>query len=236
MNIKKLIENNLPQNTDYLAGYSDLRGLLPAKYEGFNYAIVLARRLDDRIINSIADGPNIDYFNHYQEVNNELNLVARNLADAISSLGSKALVIASTSHDKDLDENYSQTLRTDFSHKMASTRAGLGWIGKTALFISEQFGPRMRLATVLTDYHLPYCKEPIYESQCGSCDLCVRECPAQAANGKHWNVHVDRDEFFDAFACRKKARELSRNNLNKEISLCGRCVSVCPVGKKTPKI
>jgi epoxyqueuosine reductase len=232
MNIKKIVKNNLLQNAGYLVGYSDLRGLLPAKYEGFDYAIVLARRLDDRIINNIADGPNIDYFDHYQEVNDELNLVARNLADAISSQGSKTLVIASTSHDKDLDDNYFQTLRTDFSHKMAATRAGLGWIGKTALFISKQFGPRMRLVTLLTDCPVPYCKEPMYESQCGSCDLCVRECPAHAANGKLWNIHIDRDEFFDAFACRKKARELSRNNFNKEISLCGRCIAVCPIGKK----
>lgn len=234
--IKKLVEKYLPQNAEYLVGYSDLRDLLPAKYKGYDYAIVLVRKLDDRIINNIEDGPNIDYFHHYHEVNTELDLIAQNLADAISVKGNKALVIGSTSHDKDLDESYSQTLRTSFSHKMAATRAGLGWIGKTDLFISKQFGPRVRLVTVLTDYPLPYCTKPIEESNCGSCDLCVQECPAQAATGKLWNIHIDRNEFFDAFACRKKARELSWNNLNKEISLCGKCIVVCPVGKKAPKI
>jgi epoxyqueuosine reductase QueG len=187
--------------------------------------------LNDRIIDSIAEGPNIDYYNHCQEVNRELTKVAHHIAEEIQLQGSKSLVIEQSTEDEDLDESYYKTLRLDFSHKMAATRAGLGWIGKTALFISEKFGPRVRLVTVLTDYSLPYCTDPIDESRCGSCDLCVRHCPAQTANGKLWNIHVDRNEFFDPFACRKKTRELSYQNFNKEITLCGKCIAVCPIGK-----
>jgi epoxyqueuosine reductase QueG len=232
MNIKKMIKILLPRNAEYLIGYANLNGLLPGTYRGLDYAIVLARRLNDRIIDSIIEGPNIDYYNHYQEVNLELTKVAHSIADEIQLQGSKSLVIEQSVHDVDIDENYYKTLRLDFSHKMAATRAGLGWIGKTGLFISEKFGPRVRLVTVLTNYPLPYCTEPIDKSQCGSCGLCVRHCPAQAANGKLWNIHVDRDEFFDPFACRKKARELSYQNFNKEITLCGKCIAVCPIGKK----
>lgn len=232
MDINKLIKQTLPQDVDYEVGYACFRGLLPEKYNSFDYAVVLARRLDDRIIDSIGNGPTRDYFNHYNEVNCELTSVAHNLAHALAADGSKALATEQSVHDKDLDDSYFQTLRTDFSHKMAATRAGLGWIGKTALFISRQYGPRVRLVTVLTDYPLPFCNDPVEESQCGSCELCVRECPAEAANGLLWNIHLDRDQFFNAFACRKKARELSLNNLDKEISLCGKCIAVCPVGQK----
>jgi epoxyqueuosine reductase QueG len=35
---------------------------------------------------------------------------------------------------------------------MAATRAGIGWIGKKDLLVSEKFGPRNRLASVLTNY------------------------------------------------------------------------------------
>ena len=233
MNLTNIINNILPRKTDYLIGYANLKGLLPEKYRGLGYAVVLGRRLDDRIIDAILDGPNIAYYNHYEEVNLELAKVAHDLADAIRLQGSKSLVIEPTIQDKDIDKNFIKTLRFDFSHKMAATRAGLGWIGKTALFISKQYGPRVRLVTVLTDYPLPYCTEPINESQCGSCDLCVRHCPAQAANGKIWNIDVDRNEFFDPFACLKKARELSYQNFNKETSLCGKCIVVCPIGKIT---
>ncbi len=230
-NLSDAINKILPAHTKYLVGYANLQGLLPDKYNGFEYAIVLGRKLDDMIIDAIINGPNIEYYNHYEEVNLELSRVAHLLTDEIRLLGAKAWAIEPTIHDRDIDKNFIKTLRFDFSHKMAATRAGLGWIGKTALFISKKYGPRVRLVTVLTNYPLPYCTEPIKESCCGTCDLCVRHCPAQAANGMLWNINLDRNDFFDPFACRKKARELSLNNFNKEASICGKCIVVCPIGK-----
>ena len=63
-----------------------------------------------------------------------------------------------------------------FPHKTAATQAGLGWIGKTALFVSPRLGPRLRLATVFTDAELPV-GEPVTEGRCGSCRRCVDACP-----------------------------------------------------------
>jgi ferredoxin len=37
---------------------------------------------------------------------------------------------------------------------------------------------------------------------------------------------------YDAEKCRKKCRELSKINFGKEMSICGVCISVCPIGKK----
>ncbi len=227
-----VIKDVIPKERNYSFGYADLQGLLPDKYLGFEYAIVLARRLDDAIINSIVNGPNIEYYNHYNEVNKELSEAANLLGEKIRRFDAQAMVIEPTITDKDLDDNFIKTLRFDFSHKMAATRAGLGWIGKTALFISKEYGPRVRLATVLTDYPVPVCTRPIEESKCGTCDLCVRICPAHAANGRPWNINVDRNDFFDPFACLKKARELSFNNFGKKTSICGKCIAVCPIGKK----
>ncbi|OGP89075.1 MAG: hypothetical protein A2031_09855 [Deltaproteobacteria bacterium RBG_19FT_COMBO_43_11] len=235
MNLNKIINATLPPEAAYFVGYANLANLLPEKYHGLDYAVVIGRRLDDRIIDAIIDGPNIEYYAHYNDVNLELAKVGHDLADTIRQQGSKAFVIEPTIQDKDLDNNFIKTLRFDFSHKMAATRAGLGWIGKTALFISKQYGPRVRLVTVLTDYPIPYCTEPINDSQCGSCDLCVRHCPAQAANGKLWNIDVDRNDFFDPFACRNKARELSLRNFGKHASICGKCIVVCPIGKSNRK-
>jgi len=141
------------------------------------------------------------------------------------------IVIEPTLNDDQLDHRYYTTLRTNFSHKMAATRAGLGWIGKTALFVSKKFGPRLRLATILTDHPLKCTFPPIDESQCGTCSVCVKKCPAQAATGKPWNIHVDRDEFFNPFKCREKCLELSWQKMEQRISICGICVSICPLGK-----
>lgn len=231
-NLKNALSDILPDKAKYLIGYADLQGLLPDKYICFDHGIVLGRKLDDTIIDAITDGPTIDYYNHYNDVNLELSQIAHRLTEYIQQQGNKAWAIEPNVLNRDVDKNFIKTLRLDFSHKMAATRAGLGWIGKTALFISEEYGPRVRLVTVLTDYPLPVCTHPIEESQCGTCDLCVRICPAQAANGLAWNINVDRNDFFDPFACLKKARELSFNNFGKEAGICGKCIVVCPIGKK----
>ncbi|MBN1474468.1 MAG: epoxyqueuosine reductase [Syntrophaceae bacterium] len=230
-NLNKTLSDILPDKAKYLIGYADLQGLLPDKYLDFDYGIVLARRLDYDIISSIENGPNIEYYNHYKSVNKELAEVAHFVCEYLRQCDAQAMVIKPTIQDEDLDNNFTKTLRLDFSHKMAATRAGLGWIGKTALFISKEYGPRVRLVTVLTDYPLPVCTRPIEESQCGTCDLCVRICPAQAANGITWNINIDRNDFFDPFACLKKARELSLKNFGKEAGICGKCIVVCPIGK-----
>ena len=102
MNLTNIINNILSRKTDYLIGYASLANLLPEKYRGFDYAVVLARRLNNRIIDAIIDGPNIKYYNHYQEVNLELAKIAHDLADAIRLQGSKSLVIEPTIYDRDL--------------------------------------------------------------------------------------------------------------------------------------
>jgi len=53
-----------------------------------------------------------------------------------------------------------------------------------------------------------------------------------AISGLTWNPKLDRDEFFDALACRKKAREIAAKSLEKQITLCGKCIEVCPYTRK----
>jgi epoxyqueuosine reductase QueG len=47
------------------------------------------------------------------------------------------------------------------SHKMVATRAGLGWIGKTDLFVSNKYGPRVRLASIRIDAPVSSINKPI---------------------------------------------------------------------------
>lgn len=232
MKMEETLRSKIPDEREYITGFSDLTGLLDRRFAGHDYGVVIGKRLDGRIIDSIAAGPNFAYYDLYRETNMALAILAEDIAGELRKAGAKALPITPTPGDLDRAENYAMTLRNSFSHKMAGTRAGLGWIGKTDLFISERFGPRVRLVSVLTDYPLESSRPPVNESRCGSCRLCVEACPAGAANGKPWNTGVDRDEFYDAFKCRDMAADLSMKNLGREIRLCGICVSVCPVGKK----
>ena len=231
LRIEERIKAILSDEDEYILGFADLQNLLNDKFKGYDFCIVIGKRLDDRIMDSIADGPNMDYFHHYHETNQKLTEISEKILKELKRENISCILIKPTLRDEELDKNHLKTLTSDFSHKMAATRAGLGWIGKTDLFVSERFGPRVRLVSILVNHPLECSKTPVTQSRCGNCNLCVEECPASAGNGKLWNVGVKREEFFDAFACRKICRELSRKLLNKEISLCGRCMSVCPIGK-----
>ncbi|UCH93825.1 MAG: epoxyqueuosine reductase [Candidatus Aminicenantes bacterium] len=229
LNVEERVKQIIGNEDEYIIGFAHLAGLLPVEYGNHNYAIVIGKKLDDRIIDSIESGPTLEYLQHYYQVNRDLTALIHRIANELKDMNISGIAIEPTVSDDELDDEYFKTLRVDVSHKMAATRAGLGWIGKTALFVSKKFGPRLRLATILTNHPLECENTPINESKCGNCKVCVEKCPAQAANGKSWNINVYRDEFYNPFKCREKCLELSWHNMKQRTSICGICVSVCPV-------
>ena len=70
--------------------------------------------------------------------------------------------------------------------------------------------------------------EPIDESRCGACSACTEACPAGAVSGRFWQVGLERDAFFNAAACRKTARERAVQGFGVELTICGKCIEVCP--------
>ncbi len=86
-----------------------------------------------------------------------------------------------------LQPNWSRPVSPDkpapdvFVHmRLAAFMAGLGEIGWSKLFMSPQFGPRQRLAAILTD--APLEPDPLYEGPplCDRCMLCARDCTGKA--------------------------------------------------------
>jgi len=227
--IEELLRARLVPASDYVFGYADLTGLIGHEFGGFTYAISIGKKLDFRIVGSITEGPTMEYYSHYRKMNADLSALSLDIAGELNRKGIRTRLIDPSVTTEQLDTIYEKTLRTPFSHKMAATRAGLGWIGKTDLFISKRFGPRLRLVTILTDTPLRPGNRAINKSRCGNCNLCVDACPAGAANGKSWDVTVDRDEFFNAFLCRQQCAEFGRTRLQLDARVCGMCVSVCPV-------
>ncbi|MBD3345382.1 MAG: hypothetical protein GF401_10005 [Chitinivibrionales bacterium] len=234
MQIQKEIQDIIQSSSGYLLGFAKVEGLLSGKFRRYKYAISIGKKMDDLIIDSIENGPTLEYYELYRETNANLEMQLHRIEKVLETAGIGYKLVKPTLKDKDVDEEYQKTLRTEFSHKFAATQAGIGWIGKTDLLISKEYGPRLRLSTILVEngnYEFET-GTPIIKSKCGNCNICVTNCPAQAANGKKWNTETDRDEFYNAFKCRNKCRELAKRNLQKNTSICGICVSVCPIGKK----
>jgi len=189
----------------------------------FGISIILSYPQD--IIKNISDSPTMEYYNAYHNLNDKLDDLATMCAKYIIEQGYHAYpqIVSAT-------KEYG-IFRTVMPHKTVAVHSGLGWIGKSALFLTEKYGSAVRLTSVLTDAPLAFNKS-ILQPKCGSCMICTKACPGDAISGLNWNPKLDRDDFFDALACRKKAREIAAKSIEKQITLCGKCIEVCPYTRK----
>jgi epoxyqueuosine reductase len=235
--MKSILQNKSLLDDTFIVGTADLNGLIGHKFGDYQYGISIGKKLDDKIIDPIVNGPTIEYYDYYNRINIELAEKAMEIKNELQKININSLIIKPTvSTNSEEFKVHLKNLTVDISHKMVATRAGLGWIGKTDLFISTRFGPRVRLVSILTGKKPDNDFTPINESRCGKCNICVEKCPAHAATGELWNINVHRDSFFDAHKCREKCGQLARERLNVDKRICGICVSVCPVGTKNKKI
>ena len=230
--IVEIIRRHLIPEENYIYGFADLTGLLDPKFKEFNYGISIGRRLDHSIIENIREGPTKEYYFHYRKINEELALLSGRISDDLNKHNIETIKVNPTVSTDELDTIYFNTLRTDLSHKMVATRAGLGWIGKTDLLITKKFGPRLRLTSILLKDPVVPQSKPIDISRCGTCKICVEICPAKAANGKLWDITIERDEFFDAQKCRNQCAEFGKSRLSMDARVCGICVAACPIGQE----
>jgi epoxyqueuosine reductase len=209
--VSNIVKANLIPSQDFIFGFADLRDLIDKKFDSYHYGILIGKKLEDNIIDNLDNGPTIEYYHYYNRINSELAELTRKIQSDLNRIGVDSIIIEPTiSIESKRYEKYLKTLAFDISHKMVATRAGLGWIGKTDLFISNTFGPRLRLVSILLKQDPGFDSIPIEESKCGKCNICVVKCPANAANGKLWDTKTYRDEFFDAHKCKEKCGELAR--------------------------
>ena len=188
-------------------------------------AISLAMRIDQRALERLEHGDPRTYRGEYRRLNAALDDASAALASALRAAGAAAEALPATVYAKrpPTDDWLAAGV---FPHKTAATRAGLGWIGKTALFVSPELGPKVRLATVFTDLPLPVAA-PVTEGSCGACTRCVDACPAGAGRDVTWQVGMPRDDLFDAGACERYMDGADPSGHG----TCGLCVAACPFGR-----
>ncbi|TYP56122.1 4Fe-4S double cluster binding domain-containing protein [Thermosediminibacter litoriperuensis] len=203
-------------------GFSRVEDFLPESHKHLKWAVTVVFRLSDQIMDDISGGPTHAYFHHYQTVNALLDQIALRASSLIQDWGYRAMPVPAS---QIIDNKESIGF---FQHKTAATRAGLGWIGKSALLVTKKFGPRVRLATILTDMPLPE-GTPVEESGCGGCTVCVKSCPAGAIKGENWFPGIERSRLFDHEACSGCMKE--QFGYIGAGKVCGICVSRCPRGR-----
>ncbi len=219
------ITSRLAEDGIAAVGFAPLQGLLPPRYSHLPYGVSLVWRLSDAVLDEVceAESPSFSYFQHYRAVNAALDNAALWLCARLEREGCRALPIAASQSVHD-NGPYAGA----FPHKTVAVQAGLGWIGKNALFVSPRFGPRVRLATVLTDMPLP-APAPSVPNGCGGCDRCVTHCPAGALTGQTYLPGSRREDLLDPKKCSEHMKS-AYQNIGRG-AVCGVCVSVCPYGR-----
>jgi epoxyqueuosine reductase len=191
----------------------------------FPRAISLGVRLIDDVIDQLYNHQDIvtiaSYRGVYDAANSTLDRAVLLVAKKIQEAGYRAYPISASSM---LNNG---KLEGVFSHKLAAHLAGLGWIGKNCLLVTPQYGPRLRLATVLTDAPLPVGK-PVADN-CGTCTRCADICPSKALTGVHFSPDEPRNKRVKAVKCdlytSKRMEKFGNAN-------CGLCVHICPWGEQ----
>jgi epoxyqueuosine reductase len=191
--------------------------------ENFTSAVSVAIHLDDTVIDGIDNAPTPDYVQLYRSANATLDMIASQIANWIKTHGFAALAISASQM---VDE---ASLSGSVSHKAVARMAGIGWQGKSLLIISPQFGPRIRLSTVLTD--MPLNADAPLKNRCGGCMACTKSCPASAIRGVGTvDRYKTRDEALWLARCASQTlRFKSRPEIGARV--CGVCVRICPFGR-----
>lgn len=148
-------------------------------------------------------------------VNRDLDRIALNASLNIERMGAGAMPVPAEKPYAQWNATGSQAKGLiDLRH--AAVYAGLGQIGRGALFINPHYGNFVNIGAVITNLNLR--SDPAAVNLCiPDCHLCEESCPAHALKVGH----------IDAEKCRAYSVGFAPDCT--EITLCNTCRVICPV-------
>ena len=237
-----------------VVGVADVESLVKAgavphePLAGARSAIVMgARQSHAALDSSVIQMAQHDTIFTYRKIDSTSHEIARVLEDA----GHAAVAVPTYLPIDVSDEMLGMLGEVD--HRRAAVEAGIGVYGLNNLLINEKFGPRLRLATVLTTAPIdPGRKLP--KKVCNECGECVKACPVGALDdpgktdkracgrtvfefglrglmrfGFAW---LDTDETAKPELLKSHPmRELWQAFMTGMYYTCFKCQAACPVGK-----
>ncbi|MEM2211424.1 MAG: hypothetical protein QXK35_06465 [Nitrososphaerales archaeon] len=170
----------------------------------------------------------LEYTNQFFVVNAILNTIAYKICNFLESKGFKAIPIPPAY------PRFEDKLFGVFSHRHAAVEAGLGEIALSNLLVTPQYGPRVRLTSIITDAPLEpnsrfeneLCKN--YRKICNL--ACVRMCPVNA---------ISDSGVLNKFLCLHNQEKILNSSDPRGVVgprdfelRCGVCIAVCPIGRR----
>jgi epoxyqueuosine reductase QueG len=167
----------------------------------------------------IESTPSINYQELYNVTNRLLDTIAYQLAVFLNEKGYASIYIPRDGYGN--LEILRRKPRASFSHVYAGKYAGLGTVGMSHMLLTPEYGPRVRLVSVLTSATISGSPLPVKEL-CPKCGKCVQLCPVKAFT-------PDPDRIVAKMRvdpCTERHQQLRSENRWP----CGICAKVCPIG------
>ncbi len=126
--------------------------------------------------------------------------------------------------------------RLDLPQRAAACRAGLGFVGKNALFYAYGLGSYVGIASIGTDAAIEGAlpgEERVTDPACSDCDRCVAACPVSAIPPEGYRIDPLRCLSFVNRHPDEPLRLLPREGkgLQRWLHGCETCQNVCPLNR-----
>lgn len=211
-----------------LVGFADLTTFPAHHRSNMPYGISIGIAVKPDIVSLIPQKATIEYFNEYQGINKKLDEIGIRIQENISNRGYAAIAqtvdfVRKQREENDPNNSASHAL---MPHKTVAALSGLGWIAKSSLLVTEQYGSAIRITSILTDAPISIQKSK-YKCLCGNCKICSENCPGNVIKNKEWSFNTSRDELIDFYSCRRTVEKRGQE-LGIRHGACGICMAVCP--------
>lgn len=192
----------------------DISMLSANQNRGYSVALLIGIVLSPGYISRLTKENILDK-SEFSEKENSADKLAEWTVNFINAKGYKAF--AQSERNLCLYGFYDEMTKiTPLPHKAIALMAGLGWIGKNNLLVTQEYGSALCMCTVLTNAPLPSENRPIVMPKCGECFVCKNVCQAEAIHGSTWKIGMNRDLIVDVYHCNS----------------CLKCLTNCPWTQK----
>ncbi|MDR0971604.1 MAG: DUF1730 domain-containing protein [Bacteroidales bacterium] len=120
-----------------------------------------------------------------------------------------------------------------FFEKLIAQKAFLGNIGRNGCLINKEYGSKILIGEIITNYSTNYFRENNMEDPCKECSLCKDSCP---------NCAINDDRTINCNLCSSYLNQSNKENIPENINLrnfifgCDICLNACPYNNKERRI
>ncbi|MCI6993505.1 reductive dehalogenase domain-containing protein [uncultured Methanobrevibacter sp.] len=201
-------------------GFADVDGLA-SEFTDLPNGISIVLKIPKRAMKYVEEEDYESYWSCFHSQIDKLTEISLKGEKYIKNLGYNAFALTMDRNECDMKK-----LLSILPYKTIATKSGMGWIGRSALFVTPEYGSAVALGGILTDMPLEL-GVPITDSQCDDCENCQNACPVDAINPQKWNDRLNREDIIDIETCREYIVDQYKNGLG-----CTKCMCECKLTKK----